>query len=98
MYVTIDDTINQVVKLGPGTLLVKADIKGAFRLLPVHPADCQLLQITWKGFVLFVTDMFPFTTLAYVPSFAMEDIAYVINDNATYSCTKFIKCHNITCK
>ena len=39
------------IKLGPGTLLAKADIKSAFRLLPVHPADRQLLQMTWKGFV-----------------------------------------------
>ena len=50
-YVTIDDAIHQVIKLGPGTLLAKADIKSAFRLLPVHPADRQLLQMTWKGFV-----------------------------------------------
>ena len=49
--VTIDDAINQVIKLGPGTLLAKANIKSAFRLLPVHPVDRQLLQLTWKGFV-----------------------------------------------
>ena len=50
-YVNIDDAIHQVIKLGPGPLLAKADIKSAFRLLPVHPADQQLLQMTWKGFV-----------------------------------------------
>ena len=44
-YVTIDDAINQVVKLGQGSLLAKVDIKSAFRLLPVHPADRHLLQM-----------------------------------------------------
>jgi len=44
---TIDDAINQVIKLGKGALLAKVDIKIAFRLLPVHPADRHLLQMAW---------------------------------------------------
>ena len=30
-YITIDDAIQQVLRLGPGTLLAKLDIKSAFR-------------------------------------------------------------------
>ena len=41
-YVTINDAIDQVVKLGSGTLLAKADIKSALCLLPIHPADWHL--------------------------------------------------------
>ena len=48
-YVTIDDPIKQITKLGSGTLLAKADIKSAFCLLPVHPADRHLLQMAWNG-------------------------------------------------
>ena len=43
--VTINDAIHQIIKLGQGTKLAKVDIKGAFRLLPVHPADRHLLQM-----------------------------------------------------
>ena len=35
--------------LGPGTLLAKIDIKSAFRLIPVHPADRHLLAMEWRG-------------------------------------------------
>ena len=40
-YISIDDAINEILKLGPGTLLAKIDIKNAFRLIPVYPADSR---------------------------------------------------------
>jgi len=46
-YVTIDDAINQVIKLGQGSLLAKVDIKSTFWLLPVHPVDRHLLKMAW---------------------------------------------------
>jgi len=42
-YVTIDDAIKGIIQLGKGTLLAKIDIKSAFRLLPIHPADRHML-------------------------------------------------------
>ena len=50
-YVTIDDSISHVVKSDQSTLLEKADIKSAFHLLPIHPANRHPLPITWKGYV-----------------------------------------------
>ena len=47
-YITIDDAINGILRSGPNTLLAKIDIKSAFRLLPVHPADRHLLAMEWK--------------------------------------------------
>jgi len=41
----VDLAIDQIRKFGYGTLLVKVDIKSAFRLLPVHPADHHLLSM-----------------------------------------------------
>ena len=38
-YITVDTAIEQIMALGKGKLLAKIDIKSAFRLLPVHPAD-----------------------------------------------------------
>ena len=48
-YITLEDAIQQILALGPGSLLAKIDIKSAFRLLPVHPADRHLLGMKWNG-------------------------------------------------
>ena len=47
-YVTIDDAINMISRLGRGTLLAKIDIRNAFRLCPVRPEDRPLLGINWR--------------------------------------------------
>jgi len=44
-YCTVDDAYDIVNKLGPGTLLSKIHLKNAFRLIPVRPADWNLLGI-----------------------------------------------------
>ena len=44
-YIIVDSAINHINQMGQGTLLAKIDIKSAFRLLPVHPADCHLLSM-----------------------------------------------------
>ena len=48
-YVTLNDAIQTILALGPGTLLAKIDIKSAFRFLPVHPTDRHLLGMRWNG-------------------------------------------------
>jgi len=47
-YITVDSAIDHIKRLGRGTLLAKIDIKSAFHLLPVHPADCHLLSMSWN--------------------------------------------------
>ena len=54
-YITIDDAIKGNLVLGPGTLLAKIDIKSAFRLIPVHPADRHLLAMEWRSGVFINT-------------------------------------------
>ena len=44
----MDTAINHMIKLGPGALLAKMDIKSTFHLLPVHPTDCRLLAMEWN--------------------------------------------------
>ena len=46
-YVTIDDAINMISRLGRGALLAKIDIRNVFRLCPVRPEDRPLLGIYW---------------------------------------------------
>ena len=48
-YVTIDDAIEGIKRFGPGSFLAKTDIESAFRLIPVHPDDYELLGMKWEG-------------------------------------------------
>ena len=47
-YVTIDDAISAILAAGRGCYLSKVDIKSAFRICPVRPADWPLLASTGK--------------------------------------------------
>ena len=38
-----------VLEAGKGSTLVKADIKAAYRMLPIHPGDQGLLGIQWES-------------------------------------------------
>ena len=58
-YITVDDAIERILELGPNTLLAKLDIKSAFRLLPVHPADRNLLAMQW-GSSIYIDGCLPF--------------------------------------
>ena len=58
-YTSIDHLSSLVVADGRGTLLVKADIKEAYRMVPVHPNDQPLLGILWKDTV-YIDKMLPF--------------------------------------
>ena len=48
-YITIDNAISKIMRLGRGTLLAKFDIRRAFRLCPVHPDDWHLLGVKWQN-------------------------------------------------
>jgi hypothetical protein len=48
-YVTIDNAIEGIKCLGQGCFLAKTDIEAAFRLIPVHPDDYELLGMHWNG-------------------------------------------------
>ena len=54
-----DDAVDMVSRLVRGALMAKIDIKHAFRLLPVHPADWDLQGTCWAG-LYFVELRLPF--------------------------------------
>ena len=58
-YITVDDAINAIMRFGPHTLLAKVDIKSAFRLLPIHPADRNLLAMKWDN-KIYIDGCLPF--------------------------------------
>ena len=51
-YMTIEDMAARVVRLGRGALMAKFDLKSVYRQVPVHPDDCWLLGMEWRGQLL----------------------------------------------
>ena len=49
LYTSVDAIADGIVAMGRGTLLVKLDIKQAFRMVSVHPDYRRLLGMTWRG-------------------------------------------------
>ena len=47
-YITVDQVIRQVSKLGPGALMAKFDVEAAYRIVPVHPSHRMLLGMKWR--------------------------------------------------
>ena len=58
-YTTVDAVSRQIMKLGRGALMAKADIRSVYRLIPVHAMDRWLLGMRWDG-LLFVDSQLPF--------------------------------------
>ena len=48
-YPSVDDAVRMIKVLGKGTALATFDIKNAYRMVPVHPADRRLLGMSWRG-------------------------------------------------
>lgn len=48
-YVKVADIIRMVSSLGTGALMAKFDVEAAYRNIPVHPGDRNLLGMKWKG-------------------------------------------------
>jgi len=47
-YITVDQVIRQVSKLGPGALMAKFDVEAAYRNVPVHLSHRVLLGMKWR--------------------------------------------------
>ena len=58
-YTSLDHLASLVLLLGRGSLLVKADIQEAYRMVPVHPQDQPLLGVQWNGYI-YLDKMLPF--------------------------------------
>ena len=48
-YAKVDEAVRMLLALGPGALMAKVDLKSAFRMIPVHPDDWELLGMRWEG-------------------------------------------------
>lgn len=50
-YTSFDEVVSMIASLGESALIAKADISNAFRLLPVNPADFDLLGICFDNHI-----------------------------------------------
>ena len=74
-----------VVRIGPGALLAKVDLRNAYRMLPIHPDDRWLLGMQWEG-SLFVETALPFgLRSALKPSSAVADALQWIAEQEGFS-------------
>ena len=48
-YATISDAIRVIKRFGSGYFMAKTDIKCAFRIIPIHPTDFELLGMKWNN-------------------------------------------------
>lgn len=58
-YSSVNEAVQFVTALGPGTNLIKVDLKSAHRIVPIHPDDRHLLGICWEGNI-YVDQALPF--------------------------------------
>ena len=58
-YMSVDHVVEQVPKVGRGAEMAKADVRKAYRNVPVHPDDRWLLGMEWQG-AMFVDGTLPF--------------------------------------
>ena len=47
-YITVNQVIRMVSRLGRGALMAKFDVEAAYRNIPVHPTDPFLLGMKWR--------------------------------------------------
>ena len=48
-YTRFDDATALLLKVGPKALMAKTDIDSAFRIIPIHPLDHDLLGTCWRN-------------------------------------------------
>ena len=58
-YITVDTAIQHILTFSASTWLAKIDIRNAFRLLPVHSADCHMLGMRWNN-QIYIDTCLPF--------------------------------------
>lgn len=52
-YASVGDAIKVLKRLGKGCFMAKTDVKSAFCIIPIHPADYSLLGMRWDNMYYF---------------------------------------------
>lgn len=54
-YTSLDQVLQEVARLGKGTVLAKMDIKSAFRLMIINPGDFDLLGFKLREIITLIS-------------------------------------------
>ena len=90
-YETLQDAIRLVAQAGKGAILMKRDLKSAFRHIPINPCDHWLLLFEWQG--KFYVDMFlPFglRTAPRIFNFFAEALHWVFETLNEWNVTHYL--------
>ena len=90
-YETLSDAIRLVAQAGKGAVMMKCDLKSAFRHVPIHPCDYWLLIFEWNG--KFFVDMFlPFGlhTAPRIFNLFAEALHWVFETLFEWNCTHYL--------
>ena len=52
-YASVKDAVRLLKRLGKGCFMAKTDVKSAFCIIPIHPADYSLLGLKWDNMYYF---------------------------------------------
>ena len=109
-YITLDQVIRLVSKLGPGALMAKFDVEAAYRNVPAHPSHHILLGMKWHN--QFYVDLvlpfglrsapFIFNSIVdmaewiLVNSYQIPDLLHYLDDFITAGPPQSLQCaHNL---
>jgi Reverse transcriptase (RNA-dependent DNA polymerase) len=90
-YKSLNDAICLVAQAGKGAVMMKRDLKAAFRHVPINPCDYWLLRFEWDG--KFYVDMFlPFglRTAPRIFNLFAEALHWVFETLFEWNCTHYL--------
>ena len=84
-YSSVDNAVSIIQMLGHSTLLIKIDLKDAYRMVPIHPVDQPLLGISWQDNI-YIDRSLPFglRSAPKVFSAVADAIAWVIHSKGVH--------------
>ena len=87
-YVSLDHLASLATSIGREALLVKSDIKKAYRMVPIHPNDQHLLEIQWEDSI-YIDRMLPFCLCSAPKISAIADTFHwiLIQQGIKHICT-----------
>ena len=91
VYETLNDAIRLIVQAGRGAVMMKRDLKSAFRHIPISPCDYWLLIFEWDG--KFYIDMFlPFglRTAPRIFNYFAEALHWVLETLNEWNLTHYL--------
>ena len=92
-YASVDNLVSLVLQAGRGSSLVKADVKEAYRNIPMHPEDQCLLGVQWEG-VVYVEKVLPFglRSAPLIFSAVVDAAQWILHQSGVKSFTWMITC------